>query len=472
MAVATSTVLIGAAIGAGIGAIMGTKTGGDAIWKGALAGGVAGAVTGGVGSWAGGAAAAGGLGWSPMAAGALAGATGGLTGGVLNTALNGGTGSDYLRSGLTGAALGGAVGGAAGYLSGGAEAAANPEMVSGTPYTSDASGVTTPLPDAGVASSLGGADVAGTAAIDPTLATTATQTPMYGADISYSGPHVPSVGGGAQDTFGLANMYESGAGLSAAAPVASAAPTTTPAAFSGETSFGFDDYPSQAMVDSGTANAMGTSDLASSPTFQAKSLGADVGLDTFDYGKNASDSGWKWGSTGQGKGMNDLFKMMGYSTLAKGGMNTLGALATAGETSQNRQQLMDLYNTQMNQYNQQANAANTMQNRLEETYTNPDDYLNSPEAQAARSLAMQKLLAQNAMAGRRSAGLAMQNQLMMNQLGNLQNYRTGIRQGIQYPNYAPANAALQGAQMYSPTADIMGGLSSAVTPMSLYSLFA
>jgi hypothetical protein len=152
--------------------------------------------------------------------------------------------------------------------------------------------------------------------------------------------------------------------------------------------------------------------------------------------------------------------MQGKAQLLGGGVKALGALATAPETQQNRQQLMDLYN--------QQNAANEYyQNLMQQSYQNPQGYLGSPEAAATRSAALQKLIAQNAAAGRRTAGSALQNQLMMNQLQNLQAYR----QGMPRPQYGTAAQTLGMAQQYSPTADIFGGLASMATPLSLYSLF-
>lgn len=481
------TVAIGMAIGAAVGAIGGATVGGggDAIWKGALTGAVAGAVTGGVGSWAGAA------GYSAVAAGAMAGGAGGVTGGLLNAALNGGNRESYLKGGLFGGLGGAALGAAGGYLSPGAEGAVNGELATPTTTPLDMTtatsveGPTVPIQD--ISSGMGGANVNAAATVDPTLAAptpavttptldagtqplqfasnqTTTDVPLgmqtepqllpggvplntpaapeFGADISYSGPHVPSAGGGAKDTFNLADSYVNNKDLGAIY-------NTT-----GETNFTFDDYPSQAMIDKGTANPMETSSVAESPAFK---------WDTF---KDNISKGLKMdGSLG------NYLKLAGYGQLASGLMKTAGAAATAPETKQNRQQLMDLYNTQLNQMNTQANAANQYQQNLQSTYDNPEAYLSSPEAQASRQLAMQKLLAQNAAAGRRTAGLSMQNQLMMNQLSNLANYRRGLQGNIQYPNYAPAATTLNYAQQYSPTADIMGGLSSAVTPLSLYSLF-
>ena len=481
------TVAIGMAIGAAVGAIGGATVGGggDAIWKGALTGAVSGAVTGGVGSWAGGV-------MGSVASGALAGGAGGLTAGLLGTALSGGNRSDYLRGGLFGGLGGAALGAAGGYLQGGtngelgtlaSEADAIPTTATGEYAFDDA--IAGSAVDPNVASSLSGGTVGGTTTVDPTLAAptpavtqptldagtqplqfasnqTTTDVPLgmqsepqllpggvdmsapqFGSDISYSGPHIPSAGGGAKDTFGLADMYVNNPNLGAMNNTL------------GETSFTFDDYPSQAMINAGTANPTDTTAVTESPAFK---------WDTFkeNISKGLNMDG----------GLKDYLKLAGYGQLGQGLMKTLGAAATAPETRQNRQQLMDLYNTQMNQYNTQANAANAYQQNLQSTYDNPESYLSSPEAVATRQLALQKLLAQNAAAGRRTAGLPIQNQLMMNQLTNLANYRKGLAGNIQYPNYSPAANTLNYAQQYSPTADIIGGLSSMVTPTSLYSLFA
>lgn len=464
MAVATSTILIGAAIGAAVGGLAGATVGGggDAIWKGALVGAVGGAVTGGVGSWAGAGAAAGGLGWGGAAAGALAGGAGGLASGLLGTALNGGTGDDYLKAGLFGGLGGAALGGVSGALGG--QGAINGELAAdaqGIPTTAGGEyafddAVAGSVVDPNVASSLSGGTV-GTATVDPTLAIQTPQTTAPALSDMYAAAPTNTV----TDIGGSSPIPQELPG---------GVPTTTPTASPvGETGLVFDDYATQAQLDAGTANPMGTSDLASSPTFQAKSLGADLGLDTFDFGKNATTAGKGFSMDGD---LSKLLKMQGYGQLASGLMKTVGAAATAPETAQNRQQLMDLYNTQMGQLNTQANAANAYQQNLQSTYDNPEAYLSSPEAAASRSAAMQKLLAQNAAAGRRTAGLSMQNQLMMNQLSNLANYRRGLQGNIQYPNYSPAATTLNYAQQYSPTADIMGGLASGVTPLSLYSLFA
>ena len=170
---------------------------------------------------------------------------------------------------------------------------------------------------------------------------------------------------------------------------------------------------------------------------------------------------WLSGGKGTGKmGLEDYLKMQGKAQLLGGGVKALGALATAPETQQNKNALMDLYN-------QQQQQAQYYDNLMRGTYTNPQGYLGSPEAAATRSAALQKILAQNAQAGRRTAGGAAYNQLMMNQLQNLNQYR----QGMPRPTYGAALQTLQGAQQYSPTADIFGGLASMATPLSLYSLY-
>lgn len=464
-AVTLTTVAIGAAIGAGVGAVATYAAGGrgDALWKGALVGAVSGAVTAGVGSWAG----AGAGGWAGAGAGALAGGAGGVTAGVLGTALNGGNSSDYLKAGLFGGLSGAAVGAIGGAMGGGV----NGELATdaqGIPTTADGAyafddAVTGSVVDPNAASSLSGGTV-GTAAVDPTLAapSPAMTTPQLDTG---STPLVDTVNNLAGNQYAAAptgTMTDIGGSsavsqeLSGGIPIATQTQQTPSL---GETAFTFDDYPSQAMVNVGTANPMGTTELANSPTFQAKSLGADLGIDTFGYGKNASDSGWSWGGKGKGMGLEDYLKMQGMGSMLSGGVRTMGAVATAPETAANRANLMNLYD-QQNQQNQYY------ANKIQSTYDNPEEYLNSPEALASRQLAMQKLLAQNAAAGRRTAGLATQNQLMMNQLGNLTNYR----RSMPTPNYVSASNIYNTGAAYSPTADITGGLSSMFTPASMYAL--
>ena len=121
----------------------------------------------------------------------------------------------------------------------------------------------------------------------------------------------------------------------------------------------------------------------------------------------------------------------------------------------------------MDLYNQQNDQNQFYANQLQQTYQNPESYLGSPEAQATRSAALQKALAMNAQAGRRTQGGALSNLLMQEQLKNLGAYRAGMPR----PNYGTAAQTLNYAQQYSPTADIFGGVASMATPLSLYSLF-
>lgn len=448
MAMATTTaILVGAAIGAGVGAVATYASGGrgDAIWKGALVGAVGGAIAPGVGSWAGG--------------GILGGAAGGLAGGVaagaLGTALNGGNSSDYLRNITTGGLMGGALGAAGGYLSeaGAAEAGVNP--VTNEPVPTGSPEITA-LPDAEAASGVQTGTTAAPAV--QTSVTGATAAPTQGSTTPLADT-VANVSSG----FGSDTSLPTGAkGLDSSAMFGGQ--TTQPTAAGGYESFdklpanyAVDDYATQAQIDAGTANPMGTKDLANSYEFKLKDLGADMGLDTFGFGKTLGQTA----TTGTGKmGLEDYLKMQGKAQLVGGGIKALGAIATAPETQQNRNQLMDLYN--------QQNAANQYyQNLMQNTYQNPMGYLGSGEAAATRSAALQKALAMNAAAGRRTQGGALANQLMQTQLQNLQNYRRGIPQ----PQYGTAAQTLNYAQQYSPTADIFGGLASMATPLSLYSLF-
>lgn len=222
-----------------------------------------------------------------------------------------------------------------------------------------------------------------------------------------------------------------------------------------------------------------------------------------------------WMGTAKDLGKGLLMSGGGRSLL--GGIMKGAAIPNARSAAQqNNQQLMDLYNLQKQGYQQQlaqqasdaarnqqiyeqnkqafqnnletqaanrgllneqqANAAN-YNKQLSSTYTNPNEYLNTPEAQAARAMAMQKLLAQNAQAGRRSAGLGLQNQLMMNQMAGINAYRQGLNNAIRYPgylggmsgmSYAPQTTAsaagmlntLGAAQQWNPDFQTGAGLSS------------
>ena len=459
-AVTLTTIAIGAAIGAGVGAVATYAAGGrgDALWKGALVGAVGGAITGGVGSWASAA------GYGALAAGGMAGAAGGVAAGALGTALNGGNGSDYLRNIATGGLMGGVLGAAGGGLFGSeAGAAANGEMAD-----TIAQNVGQADYAAGGDNLMPGVDYGNT----PT-GTGVGQTASTGVQQSITGPTAAPTQGTTTPLADTVSNISSGFGSDTALPTGAkgldsssmfSGQTTQPTTTGGYESFNklpanyaVDDYATQAQIDAGTANPMGTKDLANSYEFKMKDLGADMGLDTFGYGKTLGQTP----TTGIGKmGLEDYLKMQGKAQLIGGGIKTLGAFATAPETARNRQQLMDLYNEQNNQNQLYAN-------KLQQTYDNPMGYLGSGEAAATRSAALQKALAMNAAAGRRTQGGALSNLLMQEQLKNLGAYR----QGMPRPNYGTAAQTLNFAQQYSPTADIFGGLASAATPLSLYSLF-
>ena len=460
---------VSVAIGVGIGAVVGggvaaIQSGGDfnAIWKGALIGGVGGAV----GGWAapalssamgtfGGAIGASGVSLGGAMAG---GALGGATSGLLGAALNGGNGDSYWKGALFGGLGGAAAGGltyGAGQLFGGAEAGINPVTGEAVPVGTPE---ITPLSDAGapatslsspVASGVGGSniDAAPTINASVTGAPAAPEYAPFGGDININTP-TPSVPTGATPVNTL--EYAAFGGDSATPKATEFAP------------FGGD----------GTNATAGTGG-ENSPAYWEKYLpsGAPKEPTTFDNLKGwLSQKAAGYPSTsGTGKDMLGkvlMGNMMGNAL--KGG----GAIMGMNEARQNQNQLMDLYNQQNQQYQTQNAAANAYQNQLGETYSNPDEYLNSPEALASRQLAMQKLLAQNAQAGRRTAGLPMQNQLMMNQLQNLAAYRQGLRSAATgaYASPTGLGSTLQAAQAQSPTGNLMAGLGSIFAPAAAYYL--
>lgn len=483
-AVTLTTVAIGAAIGAGVGAVATYAAGGrgDALWKGALVGAVSGAVTAGVGSWAG----AGAGGWAGAGAGALAGGAGGVTAGVLGTALNGGNRSDYLKNSLFGGLGGAALGAVGGALSGGN---ALPADANGIPTTADGSyafddAVAGSVVDPNAASSLSGGTVGtsgGTAAIDPTLATTTVSQPTTTPALQDTVNTLSNNQYAAAPTSTMTDIGGSSATpqeLPGGVPLTDTSNTVSgsglkmPSGSSYSLENGFNIPDQTGLQPTGQVGIEVPKSATEYTPFTEEGQAALKGIPNYKQPGAYDVSAYKapepsmWDKlTGIGsKKMGDMtlgdyMKMQGMGSLLSGGVKTVGALSTAGETQANRNALMDLYN-QQNTQNQYYNQ------KLQSTYDNPEEYLNSPEAVASRQLAMQKLLAQNAMAGRRTAGLATQQQLMMNQLANLNAYR----QGMPRTQYGTAADIYNKGAAYSPTGDITTGLSSMFTPLSMYAL--
>lgn len=531
-------VAVGVAVGAVVGgAAAAIQTGGDfdAIWKGALVG----AVAGGVGGWAAPALAPT-LGITSAAGiGALGGGIAGVLGGVGNVALSGGSGEDYLKAGLFGGIGGAATGGALGALGG--EAGAVATTPEGAPVATAGGAAPAPISgESGLASNTletGGfmgsespatglsSDVAGggtqavqstvTGAPAPQPQTAPVLSDMYAAnntgtmtDIGGSSPVPQQLSGGyvqpeigqssalldslgAQGQSSSANSL-SALGLNSSIPAeGSSSPFVPNQSNASQYSLGGGDYG----VTTSTGDVLNSAGekLGKAPGWEMPGQATVRGT-----AELPTSNGFNFGDflSQTGKGL--AGKMLTAGNLLKG----VGSVAGYGEAKQNKQQLMDLYN-QQNAYNQQlqgmnaqafnqnlaANTANQQAFRdqlaaaqgyntqLQNTYTNPNEYLNSPEAQASRSLAMQKLLAQQSAAGRRTSGLAAQNQLMANQLNNLQAYRQGLRQAIQYPNQAPSmgyqattNPALtlSAAQSQSPMGNALAGLGSIFAPQPNY----
>ena len=465
---------VSVAIGVGIGALVGggaaaIQSGGnfDAIWKGALVGAVGGAV----GGWA-----------APALTGALggtlggmaAGGLGGVTAGVLGTALNGGNSSDYLKNGLFGglggAALGGLTGGAS-EMFGGQSAPVNggetSNMVTGTPYTSDVTGATTPLTDAGAstlnasptASGIGGGNVNAADVVNASVTGSSGSTPNAAAGLesltsgttnpSVMTPGVEAPAGSFGTSFDTAN---------------------SPMQWGSDISY---DGPHVPSSNSNTADPFEMGKAWSAPQSQVESQLAPYAAENAAQNKLM----WQGGNNNQPGFFDQLFskktggdmigKLMGGQMMGQA-LKGVGSVAGMNEARQNKQQLMDLYNTQLNQYNTQNAAANQYQTQLQNTYNDPNAYLNSPEAEATRQQAMQKLLAQNAMAGRRTAGLAMQNQLMQNQLSNLAAYRQGLRNNVNYASPTGLGTVLNSAQAQSPQGNLFAGLGSMFAPAATY----
>jgi hypothetical protein len=327
----------------------------------------------------------------------------------------------------------------------------------------------------------------------------------FGMDTSFSG--VPKFAGSdsAFGSFGSAPVAEGG-GLFNAGFGEGISPVASPSdVFLKGNDYGMTTSSGQVLDSYGNS-------LGNAPGFEAAGVptvrgGSDLGgwsMDKLFSWDTAKDLGKGLLMSGGGKGL-------------LGGIMKGAAIPNArSAASANNAQLMDLYNLQKQGYSQQlaqqqADAARNQQiyeqnkqafqnnvetqaanrallneqqanaagynRQLSETYSNPNAYLNSPEAQASRALAMQKLLAQNTAAGRRSAGLGLQNQLMMNQLSNIGAYRQGLNSAIRYPgylsgmsgmSYAPQTTAsaagmlgtLNAAQQWNPDFQTAAGLSS------------
>ena len=138
------------------------------------------------------------------------------------------------------------------------------------------------------------------------------------------------------------------------------------------------------------------------------------------------------GATAGSTGIGDIFKSgvdkFMQSPITNGlklGGGLLGALNKVSQANK----LKDLYKSQLdrsNFYNQ------TLQNN----YTNPSSYLQSPEYQSAASLYANQIARQDAAAGRRSQYGARANQMQQFALANLDKYRRTLMQALGNPNDA------------------------------------
>lgn len=466
------------AVGIAIGAVVGGTAAAiqsdgnfDAIWKGALVGAAGGAV----GGWAA-PALTGALG--SVAGGMAAGGLGGVTSGLLGAAVNGGTGDDYWKGALFGGLGGAAVGGLTAGLGeafGGQAAPVDASgvsadgMVTGTPYTSDVTGATTPLSDAGAstlstaptATGVGGGNIDAASAINASVTGGTAAPAPAGLESMGSTGGLESLGftGNTAAQQSMQNLGLASLGEGSSTPFTPNMSTPT------NVGIGGGDYG----VTTSTGSVLDSSGntLGNAPGFET--AGTPTVRGTADLG---GDSGWSMDKLFNWNNGKDMLGKLAAGQMMGNALKGVGSVAGMEEARQNKGQLMDLYNTMQNQYNTQNAAANQYQNQLSETYSDPNAYLNSPEALASRQLAMQKLLAQNAMAGRRTAGLSMQNQLMMNQLSNLANYRQGLRSAATgaYASPTGLGTTLQAAQAQSPQGNLFAGLGSMFAPAATYYL--
>lgn len=142
-------------------------------------------------------------------------------------------------------------------------------------------------------------------------------------------------------------------------------------------------------------------------------------------------------------------KLGGWGAVMPSAMKGLGTLFSMNETRQKQRALQDIADQQAF-YN----------NKLQQSYNDPNSYLNSPEGRALRSGTAQAVARQAAATGRRSqtgAQMNLVNQAMMDNLGK---YRAGLEKA-----YSPQNqlAAQLKANERSGKGDVLAGLESLFT---------
>lgn len=146
----------------------------------------------------------------------------------------------------------------------------------------------------------------------------------------------------------------------------------------------------------------------------------------------------------QGGGNGIIDQMGGWGNALKAGGGLLSTLFSRNDANKNRAALQQV-----------ANQQNDIYNRLQQTYTNPGAYLNSPEAQAIRAGEAQKVARAAAASGRRSQVGAQMNLVDQAMMNHLENYRKGIA-GTLDPR--AQFASTQQAITRNPNANVVTGL--------------
>lgn len=258
--------------------------------------------------------------------------------------------------------------------------------------------------------------------------------------------------GGGGELPGLSSLFDAG---STAADLASTVQNATPIS---EATGDWFKPVTQSFENLGGGSDLLTQ-LGGQGQQQAQNVMQGLGLGTkgggmssiFDLvSSNPANIGSSWG-------LGDLWDkvggMSGIGKIASPLLKGVGGILGAQTASQNRNQLQGMMN-------QMQNRNQFYQNQLQQSYQNPQSYLNSPEAQALRSSAGQEIARQDARTGRRGQYVAAMNQLNQNMLSNLNKYRQGLA-GQVSPQYDASQLALQRALMsQSPTGNLMAGLGS------------
>lgn len=148
-------------------------------------------------------------------------------------------------------------------------------------------------------------------------------------------------------------------------------------------------------------------------------------INNFGGGSTGSGDNYDWGSVLTNEAPQSwvdslpqqsmIDKLGGYGAVLPTAMKGLGTLFSMRDAGRNRAALQNL-----------ADQQQFYNNKLQESYNNPNAYLNSPEGRALRSQTAQAIARKAAAGGMRSQTGAQMNALNQAMMANLGNYRQGL----------------------------------------------